>query len=318
MKVWIQRLIVFVLLGVVGVYWVTSTRETEIDTLYKEGFDEYLVHQWKYPLKLVDSSMNKVIIKEEPMRIISLGPNITETLFALNAGDKIIGKTEFCDYPEATKMIPAISNGFIIDVTKIIELNPDLVIASTSLDIDIIEQLKDEQIPVLSLFEEDSFKGLFFLIGNLGLVVNRQEEAQTLMAEMESIISQIEEMVKELESPSLFFVSDNLESTEYDKSNVRFFEKMVELVGAKNVSRDYKHFDRAKLLEQDPDIVVILKSKPERVFVSIEAFEDLTAVKEHRVYEFDEDLFLRQGPRVIDGLVALANVVHPEVFEGWN
>ncbi len=138
----------------------------------------------KYPLMIEDSYGRKVTINKEPMRVISIAPNITETIFALGQGEKLVGRTDYCEYPEAAKEIESIGSLQSPNIEKILSLNPDLVIASTHFKKDVLEKLEELDLKVMVLYGEESFQGVYQVIEKLGTVLNAKEEADKVIANM--------------------------------------------------------------------------------------------------------------------------------------
>ncbi len=193
----------------------------------------------KYPLMIEDSYGRKVTINKEPMRVISIAPNITETIFALGQGEKLVGRTDYCEYPEAAKEIESIGSLQSPNIEKILSLNPDLVIASTHFKKDVLEKLEELDLKVMVLYGEESFQGVYQVIEKLGTVLNAKEEADKVIANMKHVVG-------------------FGESGDYTAGRGTFIGEMIKMAGGKNAADDVKgwKYSLERLVEKDPDILI--------------------------------------------------------------
>ena len=256
-----------------------------------------------YPVKIKDSFGKELTLEKEPKKIISVAPNITEIIYKLGAEDKLVGRTDYCDYPEQVENVESIGTLRKPDIEKIIGLEPDLVIASTHFDEENTAKLEAAGIKVIGLYEENDVTGVYGMIETLGTALNKQPEATETVEEMKASIDKVTKTVSELEKPSVYYV-------------VGFVGQLIKLAGGNNIvpESDSWSFSLESLLESDPDIIVVRAGEKEN-FMSTEGYKELTAVKEGRVYEIDNNLLDRQGYRNSEGLLKLAEIFHPEAFK---
>lgn len=271
----------------------------------------------QYPLILKDSNNDEVKIDKEPQKVISLGPNITETIFAIGAGDKLAGRTDYCDYPEEAKKVQAVGSLTDPSIEKIAEIKPDVVIASTHFKPEVEKKLKDIGVKVVVLYSEESFDGVYKTIDDMGKLLNRQDGADKVIKDMQSKVQMVQDKVKGLNKPSLYYVV-GFGKSQYTAGGDTFIGKIIEMAGAKNAADDVKgwSYSLEKLVEKNPDLLVCSKFNDAKKGIQSEnGYKDLKAVKEGKLYELDNNLLDRQGPRLADGLLELAKIVHPEAFK---
>jgi len=129
---------------------------------------------------LKDSYDREVNLDKEPERIVSVAPNITEIIFALGKQDKLVGRTDFCDYPEEAKNIESIGNIDQPNVEKIVELQPDVVIASSIFTKEMLQKLEEANIKVAIFQAEKDFEGVYNMIEKIGLLLNAGKRQRML------------------------------------------------------------------------------------------------------------------------------------------
>ncbi|MDK2917982.1 MAG: cobalamin transport system substrate-binding protein [Candidatus Petromonas sp.] len=271
----------------------------------------------KYPLMIEDSYGRKVTINKEPMRVISIAPNITETIFALGQGEKLVGRTDYCEYPEAAKEIESIGSLQSPNIEKILSLNPDLVIASTHFKKDVLEKLEELDLKVIVLYGEESFQGVYQVIEKLGRVLNAKEKADEVIDNMKQKVTHIVNTVKDAERPEVYYVVGFGQSGDYTAGKGTFISEMIKMAGGKNAADDVKgwKYSLERLVEKDPDILICSKGySPKEKVILANGYKDLTAVKNGKIFDIDNDLLEIQGPRLADGLERLAKIIHPELF----
>jgi len=270
-----------------------------------------------YPMTIKDYNNRSVTIDKEPVRVISIAPNITETIYALGMGSKLIGRTDFCTYPEEVKNVASIGYLDKPNIEKITELKPDIVIASNQLKEDADKKLAELGIKVIVISGEESFEGVYQVIEKTGQVLNARAKADEIVAGMKKKIQEVEEKVKGKNKPVAYYVVD-YGKAQFTAGKDTFIGKMLEMAGAKNAADDVTgwSYSLEKLVEKNPDIMICSKYfDAKKGIQSTNGYKDLKAVKENKLYEIDNDMLDRQGPRLADGLLELAKIVHPEAFK---
>lgn len=270
-----------------------------------------------YPITITDKFENKIIIEEEPETVISFSPELVEIMYALNIGDKLIGRSYYCDYPEEVLEVLDMGDLFNLNIENIVESNPDLVLLSSMASLEIVETLNNQGIKVLALDADTNLDGVYEYINTLGKVFNREEKSEELSSKMKAEINQIYEKVKDLEKPTVYFV---VGFGEFDSTATgdTFTGQLLELAGAVNAARDGKNwmYSIEQLVEKDPDVLICSKYNDAKSQIMLtEGYKDLTAIKGNKLFEVDENIFYRQGPRIVDAIKVLAEYLHPEAFK---
>ena len=296
-----------------GLVSCNNATKGESDNSSKESV---LIGEVSYPVTITDSFGKEVTLNEEPSKIISVAPNITEMIYKLGAEDKLVGRTNYCDYPEEVSSIESIGTLRKPDIEKIISLEPQLVITSTHFDDENTAKLEAAGISVIALYEEFNVTGVYTMIETLGTALNKQDEAAKTVADMKSTINKVEEAVEGLEEPTVYYVVQYGESGDFSAPENTFVGQLIDMAGGNNIvpEQDSWSYSLEALLEADPEIIVVRNGEKEG-FESLEADKELTAVKEGNVYEIDNNLIDRQGYRNAEGLSTLAKIFHPEAFE---
>lgn len=270
----------------------------------------------KYPVKITDSFGTEITLEKEPQKVISIAPNITEMIFDIKAEDKLVGRTDYCDYPEDVEKIESIGTMRSPDVEKIISLEPDLVIASTHFNEENAKKLQEAGIKVISLYEENDVTGVYTMLETLGTALNKNEQAKESIDDMKKTINEVTSSVNGLQEPTVYYVVGYGESGDFSAPENTFVGGLIKLAGGKDIvpASDSWTFSLEALLEADPDIIVLRNGEKEQ-FMTAEGYKELTAVKEGRVYEIDNNLIDRQGYLNAEGVLKLAEIFHPEAFK---
>jgi iron complex transport system substrate-binding protein len=272
-----------------------------------------------YPLRLEDSYQRVVTLDRKPERIVSVAPNITEIIFALGKGGLLAGRTEYCDFPPEARKVASIGSLLEPNIEKIIALNPDIVIASTHFQKEVLKKLEGLGVKVAVLYGAEDFEGVYFTIAQVGRIVGADARADKLIAGMKRKVRAITGRVRGRPRPRVYYVMTFGKTGDYTAGGDTFLGKMLAMAGGANVAGESKgwQYSLEKLVEQDPDYIVCAKS-----YASLEAlrhasgYRELTAVKAGKVLEIDNNLLDRQGPRLVEGLETLARFLHPEAFTG--
>ncbi|MCQ2969775.1 MAG: helical backbone metal receptor [Clostridium sp.] len=302
-------LFILLIFGLIGCENNSDIKDNTTNKSYKSG--EVL-----YPVTITDSFDNEVILKKEPKKIISVAPNITEMVYKLGAEDKLVGRTDYCDYPEEVSTIDSIGTLSTPNIEKIISLEPDLVITSTHFDKENATKLEAVGINVISLYEEYNVDGVYDMIRTLGTALNKQDKATKIVSEMKDKIKDVTDSIKGLEQPTVYYVVGYGEYGDFSAPENTFIGELIKMSGGDNIIQvqDSWSYNLESLLEKDPEIIIVRNGDKEG-FETAEGYKELTAVKEGNVYEIDNNLIERQGYRNAEGIMTLARIFHPEAFE---
>lgn len=296
----------------------TETEAPPADVSQQEASSqqEEPMQQAAYPLTVTDSNGDEVTLESEPQKIVSVAPNLTELVYALGAGDLLVGRSDYCDYPQEVSAVESVGTITTPDIEKLISFEPDLVLVSTHFDEENTQKLNELNVPVLTLYEENSMEGVYDMVETLGTALNRSTQAEECISQMQEIVSETEDKVKGLDAPTVYYVVGYGEYGDYTAGGDTFVGKMLEAAGGDNIAKEVTGWSITleEIIEKDPSIIIIGESMKDD-FMSSPNYSDLTAVKENRVYGIDNNMLDRQGYRNAEGLRTLAEIFHPEAFE---
>ncbi|MFW6125695.1 MAG: helical backbone metal receptor [Chloroflexota bacterium] len=280
------------------------------------------------PKEIVDDLGRTVVLEETPQRIVSLAPSNTEVLFALGLGDKVVGVSDFCDYPQ--ELLDRIDAGDIVRVGSewpgfsletIVSLTPDVAFAIGETVPDYVEDLEGLGVPV-AILQPHSIAGIFHDIELVGQIADEEQAAQDLIVEMQDHMVSICETTADGETePTVFYELDATNpALPWTAGSGTFIDILITLAGGDNIAsglEDWAQFSLEELVASDPDMIILGDYpwvSPEDV-MGREGWQDLSAVQNEAIYSIDPDLVSRPGPRIFDGLEDLAAIIHPELFE---
>ncbi|WBW98316.1 ABC transporter substrate-binding protein [Oceanirhabdus sp. W0125-5] len=266
----------------------------------------------KYPIRIVDSLDRKVTILDEPKKIISLAPNISEIICALGKETLLVGRTALCDFPESVMNIESVGDFNNPNVDRILELKPDLIIMSSLTPEKTLSKLDDSKQTYVVLNEDKSIEGTYTIIEKIGYILNTEKESEELINEMKTKISSLSSKVKKSNKPRVHFLAD----FGYSAGKDTYIAQMLNAAGAINTADDVTGWEYSleKLIASDPDIIIAPKS----IFNEVEkreGYKDLRAVKNKKLMIIDDAVISRQGPRITDGIEILARILHPDAFK---
>ena len=273
------------------------------------------------PGTYTDDMGREVSINEVPQRIVSHVPSITETLFALGLGERVVGVSDFCDYPDEAGSKPSVGNYFNPSIENIVALDPDLVL--TDGHSENIRQLDSLGITYLVIDPKD-IDGIFRDIELLGKVTGIEGRAEKLIEDMKEDISRVTGRVEGAPRVSVFYVFDATDlNNPWTAGPGSFVDSLITMAGGENIAAQavsaWTQFSIEQIVTSDPEIIIIDASHGTAVIASTKlrehpAWREITAVKEDRIYLVDGDLVNRSGPRIVQGLEEIAKIIHPELF----
>jgi len=275
------------------------------------------------PGNLVDGLDRQVTISTVPQRIVSLAPSNTEILFALGLGDKVVGVTEYCNYPDAAKDKPKIGGFSTVDIEKVVSLKPDLVLATKIHAKTVIPALENLGITVVALNPE-TLDDVLRSIALVGKITGQDQRASELVTELDGRIKHITDKTQNMsdeERPRVFYVTwhDPLMTA----GQGTLSNNVITEAGGQNIASDItgdKTIDLETVINRDPQIIIVSvgmgtgEDIPWQYVMSESRLNNVRALIDSRVYKIDGDLIHRPGPRIVDALEKMALFIHPELF----
>ena len=272
------------------------------------------------PRTFVDDTGRKIYLANPPKRVVSLAPSITEILFAIGAGDSVVGVTEFCDYPPEALTKTRIGDSRP-NLEPLLALQPDLVVAMDVIRDDVLETLQQLNVP-LFILEARSIEHVYAHIQTLGRMLHRVQEANALARSMRQDIQAIGDRTSALSKPRVLYVV--YPQPFITAGSGSFIHQLLELAGGDNIAKDagnaYPRLSMEVVLQKDPEILLLPsmdgKDAATSDFEQWTRWTTMTAVKTKRLHFVPWTLISRPGPRIGQGLEALARIIHPEIFQG--
>jgi iron complex transport system substrate-binding protein len=265
---------------------------------------------------VTDEVGRRVEVPERPSRIISLAPSITETLYALGLGDRIVGDTDYCDFPADAAKKPRIGSVQNPSLEKIVSLKPDLVLGSPEGNRrEIIDQLGRLGIPLYGV-SDHNLDDVLKSVRDLGALLGADKQAEALSAGLDRRLQTVAEQVKGQSRPRVLFVTWYQPLITVGPHS--FVADVIRRGGAVSISDDltgdWPHLSLEAVLARRPDVILLPRSQSYSPSLAdlrkLAGWRDLAAVREGRVY-FVPDTIVRPSPRLVDALEEVARILHP-------
>ncbi len=258
-----------------------------------------------------------------PQRIVSLAPNITEILFALDLGNKVVGVTRFCDYPPQALLKEKVGGMVDPSLEKIKSLNPDLIIAFRGNPISMITRLKSLGFPVFIFETGSNLESLFLMIERVGLLTRKTTEAHSLVSALRQRSGAIQAALQSVTlRPRVFLSLHGLGLWTCGKES--YLNDLIRKAGGENVAgaipKKWLRYNREQLVRDNPDVIIVLaKSQADYQtardrLVKEADLPDLKAIRSGEIRFLDENVASRYGPRLVEALNQLARLLHPRHF----
>ena len=273
------------------------------------------------PISLTDGLGRTVELVSPAQRIVSLTPATTEILFAVGAGAQVAGRDMFSDFPvEALDAADVGGSWGEYNTEAIVSLNPDLVLAGGINPPELVASLEALGMTVYFLSNPNTLEELYTNIQTLGSMTGHEEDAQDLISSLDDRAKAVDAaLVGITEKPVVYY---ELDSTPFTAGPGTFVDLLITRAGGTNfgASMDsaWAQISLEQLVLADPAIFILGDSAYGETSETVAArpgWSALSAVKDQHIFAFDDNLVSRPGPRLVDGLEALARLIHPEAFK---
>jgi iron complex transport system substrate-binding protein len=314
---------VLLILGLVGCAPVATPTNTPVPTVVPAA-PPAPVPAVAFPLSFKDDLGRKVTLKAAPQRIVSLLPSNTEILFAVGAGQQVVGVTSYCNYPpEAAKkeQVGGITTKSL-SLEKIVALQPNLVLAASA-QADIIPTLEKAGLTVMAL-KPATFDDIYANIEQVGQATGHSDQAKTLTAGLRQRVEAVKAKINAIPAdkrPTVFYEvwHDPLMTA----GPHTFIGQMMTLAGGKNifndVTEDWPQVSAEVIVQRNPTVIVGPTDHSDQLTAAAIAgrsgWANLDAVKNNRIYILNGDAISRPGPRIVDMLEELARKFYPNLFQ---
>jgi iron complex transport system substrate-binding protein len=255
--------------------------------------------------ELTDDLGRTVKIPARVERAVSLAPNLTESVFAVGAGDRLIGVTSFCNFPDEAQKIPKVGDTINPNMETIIALNPQIVLVSTASQIETFTKTLEQQNIAVFITNPNDLDGVLNNLEQFGAIFGTEARAKNLIADLRKRISAVESNVKN--KPVKVFVQISKEPL-FTVGKDSFLTEIIRRAGGEsateNVPTAYPKLSKETASALNPSAIILSDSEDNREPNDIFANSD--AVKNGKVFRVNADIISRPAPRIVDALEQIA------------
>jgi len=268
---------------------------------------------------IVDATGREVSLKHEPRKIVTLAPSLTEIVYFLGLGDRVVGVTQFSYFPPEARNKPKVGSYVDLNAEKIISLAPDLVIGTKDGNQPaVVELLEQAGLPVF-IVNPKAVRQVVDTVVTIGQLCGVADKASALAHEMSMEIDRIVAKTTALHRPLVFLQVNSKPIISVNQKT--FTHDLIRLAGGRNMTETepvaYPRISLEEVVRRKPDVIIISSMQRGGDFEEAKRqwlkWSVIPAVKHNRVYLVDSDLTDRPSPRIIQGLKILARYIHPEV-----
>lgn len=270
---------------------------------------------------VTDMTGREITLDAPATRVVALTASDCEILYALGAGDTLVGRGEYCDYPEDVQAVPSVQSGYETNVEQIIALEPQVVLMATMAQTkEQVEALEAAGVRVIVSDAQD-IAGVYTAIELIGAVTGKNDEAAALIAGMKDSFAAIAAKAEGDGSKTVYFEVSPLEYGLWTAGKGTFMDELAQMIGLKNAFEDVEGWaaiSEEQVLERDPDYIVTISMyygegpTPVEEIMGREGWQELKAVKNEAVFNADSNEVSRPGPRLVDAAQALYDFVYGE------
>lgn len=277
-----------------------------------------------FPFTVTDDLGRTIKIEKLPQRIVSLAPSNTEIIYALGLEDRLVGTTDYCDYPEGAKTKPRVASYIAPDMEKLVRIQPDLIIAEAVHEKTVLPALEKLGFTVI-VTSAKSLDTILHDITLIGQINGKSKAASHLVANMtrriEAVVSKTQNLTTEQRPRVLYVVWHN---PIWTMGRNTFTDDLIHKAGGVNVFANDFEKSRVVSLEaviaKNPQIIIVsgMGTTGDLIYNSIireQRLGSVDAFVNNRIYKIsDANIIERPGPRIVDGLEEVAKLIHPEIF----
>jgi iron complex transport system substrate-binding protein len=268
-----------------------------------------------FPLTITDDSGQQVVIAKMPERIVSISPSNTEILFALGLGPKVVAVDQFSDFPAEAKEKTQLGSYISPDIEQIVAATPDLVLGTEVHAREIAPTLRGHNLTVVVIDPKNLDQVLDRII-LIGRITGQTESATALARDLQQRVTKVGDAVNGAPTPRVFVeISPQFHSPGANT----FVDDLIRRAGGENIAADaptqWPQLSQEVIVEKNPDVIILSHdaegTNPESV-KGRPGWGQISAVTQGRIVAIDPDLMNRPGPRLVDGLEAIARLLHPD------
>lgn len=277
------------------------------------------------PITITDMKGRGITLSKPAEKIVTLAPSDCEILYALGAGDKIVGRGEFCDYPAEVSSVPVVQSGGETNIEQIIALGPDVVIMSTMAQtLEQVASLENAGIKVI-ISDAKNIEDIYKAITLIGHVVGKNDAAKTIVDGMKKTFDDIKEKVRQNNQANsgktIYFEVSPLACGLYTAGSGTYMDDIALMLGLKNTFGDlqsWAEISEERVLQRNPDYIVSTtmsydnSQTPVDEILNRKGWENIPAIKNHAIYNADSDSYalMHPGPRLAEAVQHLYDFIY--------
>jgi len=279
-----------------------------------------------YPFTLPDALGGSVTITRKPQRIVSLAPNVTEILFAVGAGDRVVGVTRFCNYPPEAKRLPKVGGYTDISVEAVVALSPDLVVVSRGNPKPTLAALSRQGLTILAAINTESLDEVERAILRIGRATDNEEQARQVCETMQKTLASVQKTVSDV-NPRRRVYFGSLAAPYMAAGPSSFIGECIAAAGGDNVAQGIRGawptLSIETIIARDPEVVIegfhadAAGGHRDELLKRLRGdpvWSKIAAVREDRVFIMNDDMVHRPGPRLAEAVADMARLFYPERF----
>ena len=268
---------------------------------------------------VTDMSGREITLKEPATRVVALTAADCEILYAIGAGETLVGRGEYCDYPAEVFDVPSVQSGYETNIEQIMALEPQVVLMATmAQSVEQVEALEKAGIAVVVSDAQD-IEGVYTAIRMIGTLMGYDENAEALVAGMQDTFAELKETSKGDGSESIYFEVSPLQWGLWTAGTGTFMDEITQMLGLKNAFADVEgwgEISEEQVIERAPDYIVTITMyfgegpTPEEEIMSRAGWENIPAVANGKILNLQNNELSRPGPRLADGARMLCEFIY--------
>ena len=273
---------------------------------------------------ITDMAGRTVTLDEPATRVVALSAADCEILYAVGAGDTLVGRGEYCDYPAEVLDVPSVQSGYETNIEQILALEPQVLLMSTMAQTEEqIKALEDAGVRVVVSDAQD-IEGIYTSVSMIGALMGREAEAAQVVTGMKDALGALAEAAQGESGKTVYFEVSPLQYGLWAAGKGTFMNEVAELIGLKNIFDDvdgWGEVSEEQIIERNPDYIVTITMyfgegpTPEEEIASRTGWENVTAVKNGAILSMQNNELSRPTPRVADGAKLLYDFVYGDAAE---
>lgn len=269
--------------------------------------------------EVTDETGRRVRVPARLERIISLAPNLTEIVYAVGAGPRLVGDTTYCDYPAEARLVAKVGDTMNPNIEQIIALRPQLILVSTASQLEAFTRQLNERDIAVYITDPHDLEGVFQTITDIGALVGETERAGQLVGQLRGRAARVEDAVNGAKPVRVFYQVSR--EPLYTAGRESFVTDLIRRAGGLSVTAEvqgaWPRYSAESALAARPEAIIMpTGTGMDRGNMEVaDALKKSPAALTNRVYSINGDYLSRPGPRLVDGLEEMARALHPEAFK---